>query len=172
MDNPRQQPVAELAYETLQQLEPDSQELALFQATQEEYFRNPQRALDGMRVKDRPIGSGLGIGELILTPVLLWLGGKLLDLAWDLVKKPIEEELSDPVSRFIRQLLQRFGLVKPDQPDHFPALTPAQKEQLQRLTLADGEFQKLAKQHALAPDLTTQLVTVMVNQIPTTAEDR
>ena len=167
METSRQQSVANLAYSTLEQIAPDSQELGLFQATQEEYFRNPQRALDGIQVDDRPVGSGLGIGEIILTPVLLWIGGKLLDLAWELVKAPVEEELSGPVSRFIRRLLQRLGLAKESRSADFPVLTLAQQQQLRQKTLADHELQQLVKQYALAPELTTQLVNVMVSKIPT-----
>jgi hypothetical protein len=167
MESSNQQLIANLAYDTLKQVNPDSEEIPLFQVTQEAYFRNPQKALEGVKVEDRPVGSGLGIGEALLTPVLLWLGGKLLDLAWDLVKKPIEEELSDPVSRFIRRLFKQLGLFKQPKPVTLPVLTLKQQQQLRQMTLADAEVQQLAAHYSLAPELTIKLVDVMVSKIPT-----
>lgn len=64
METERHKSIAQLAYGTLEQLDPSSNELDLFGATQKEYFRNPQRALEGVRVSDNPVGSGLGIGKI------------------------------------------------------------------------------------------------------------
>ena len=44
------------------------------------------------------------------------------------------------------------------------------KQQLRQKTLADHELQNLAQQYALAPELTAQLVDVMVSKIPTASQ--
>ncbi|MGH7999436.1 MAG: hypothetical protein ACREPR_08425 [Brasilonema sp.] len=163
----RNQLVADLARGTLEQIEPDSDELELFEATSEEFFRNPDRVFEGVQVKDRPLGSGFGIGEIILTPVLLWLANKLLDLAWSLVvQKPIENKLSERVNRFINRLLSKLGLVKPAETSTFPTLTPTQLQQLREKTLADAQLQKLVREYKLSNAMMARLVNVMVANIP------
>lgn len=166
----RQQTVEELALKSLKDIEPNSDELEFFDATSEEYFRNPDRVLEGAKVEDRPVGSGFGIGEVLLAPVLLWLGSKLLDLAWSLVKKPIEEELGPPVSRFIKKLLKKFGIVKEAKPTTFPPLTPPELQQLRQQALADSELKRLVAEYKLSDALAVKLVDTMIANIPTVSK--
>lgn len=166
----RQQTVEELALKSLRDIEPNSDEMAFFDATSEEYFRNPDKVLEGVKVEDRPVGSGLGIGEILLTPVLLWLGGKLLDLAWDLVKKPIEEELAPSVSRFIKKLLRKYGIVKEAKPTTFPPLSPVELQQLRQKALSDSELKRLITECKLSDALAVQLVDTMIANIHTVSK--
>jgi hypothetical protein len=168
--NTRHETVEELALKSLKDIEPNSDELDLFNATSEEYFSNPDQVLEGIKVEDKPAGIGFGIGEILLTPVLLWLGNKLLDLAWGLVKKPLEEELGPPVGRFIKKLLKKFGIVKEAKPTTFPPLTPPELQQLRQQALADSELKRLVAEYKLSDALAVKLVDTMIANIPTVSK--
>ena len=176
----RQQLVEDLARKTLEQIEPGSKELRQFDIYSEEYFRSPKKALEGMQVKDRPAGSGLGIGEIVLIPILLWLGSKLADKVTDkilergwsfMVEDLSKDEPSNPVIRFLKSLFRRldFGRAVTSTPSKLsilPPLTIAEKQELCQETLADPEVKALVSKYKLSDALLVSLVDAMVVNLP------
>ncbi|KAM3114000.1 hypothetical protein [Phormidesmis sp. 146-33] len=176
----RKQLVEDLARKTLEQIEPESKELKQFDIYSEEYFRSPQKALEGMQVKDRPAGSGLGIGEIVLIPILLWLGSKIadkvtdkiLDRGWNLMIEDLsKDEPANPVIRFLKSLFRKldFGRAVKSTPSKLsilPPLTIAEKQELRQETLADPEVKALVSQYKLSDALLVSLVDAMVANLP------
>lgn len=176
----REQFVEDLARKTLVQIEPESRELEQFDIYSEEYFRSPKKALEGMQVKDKPVGSGFGIGEIVLVPILLWLGSKiaekatdkLLERGWNLLSEDFsKDEPSSAVTRFLKGFLKKMGfgsVVKP-QPlelSMLPPLTIVEKQQLRQQTLADPEVKALVSKYKLSNTLIESLVDAMVANLP------
>ena len=167
----RKQFVADLAFKTLEQIEPGSRELDDFEIYSEEYFKSPKKVLDGMEVKDRPIGSGLGVGEVLLTPVLLWLGGKIADKVTDMILDRLINDIaqdrpSNPVIRFFKNFLSKFGVGKKAKSTLPPPLTIRQKQVIREETLADPEVKALVSKYKLSNDLVVNLVDAMVANLP------
>lgn len=176
----RKQFVENLARKTLEQVDPESKDLELFDIYSEEYFQYPKKALEGMQVKDRPVGSGFGIGEIILVPIILWLGSKiadkvidkLLDRGWNLIIEDLsKDEPSNPVIRFFKNLLNKFGLKSAAKSTSLdlsilPPLTILEKQQLCQETLADSEVKALVSQYNLSDTLIASLVDAMVANLP------
>lgn len=172
--------VADLARKTLEQIKPGSKDLELFDIYSEEYFRLPQQALAGMEVKNRPLGSGFGIGEIILVPILLWLGGKIADKVTDklldrglhlMVSGLSQDESANPALRLIKRLLQKFGFGKtvkstPAELAILPPLTIAEKQALRAETLVDPEVKALVSRYQLSETLIVSLVDAMVANLP------
>lgn len=176
----RQQFVEDLARKTLEQIEPESKELKQFDIYSEEYFRSPKKALEGMQVKDRPVGSGFGIGEIVLAPILLWLGSKIAEKVTDkllegglnlLSEDFSKDEPSNPVIRFFKGFLKKLGFgsaVKsaPLELSMLPPLTIVEKQQLRQQTLADPEVKALVSKYNLSDTLIVSLVDAMVAYLP------
>ena len=175
-----QQLVEDLARKTLEQIEPASKELKQFDIYSEEYFRSPKKALEGMQVKDRPVGSGFGIGEIVLAPILLWLGSKILEKVtdkileggWNLVSEDFsKDEPSNSVIRFLKGVLKKLGLGNvarsaPLELSMIPPLTIVEKQQLRQQTLADPEVKALVSRYELSDTLIVNLVDAMVANLP------
>lgn len=172
--------VVDLARKTLEQIEPKSKELERFDIYSEEYFRSPKQALAGMEVKNRPLGSGFGIGEIILVPILLWLGGKIADKVTDklldrglnlMVTGVSQEEPSNPALRLIKRLLQKLGFGKTVKSTSaelaiLPPLTIAEKQALRAETLVDPQVKALVSKYQLSETLLVSLVDAMVDNLP------
>jgi hypothetical protein len=152
--------ITNLARETLAEVAPN--ELESFPAISKAYFRNPEKVLEKTET-DKPLGSGTVIGEAILIPVLLWLANKLVDLVWDIVKKPLEDALSDPVSRFIKRLLNKLGLVKKVRPKTLPKLTLFELQVVREKLLTDPNLPRLARSYNLSNEQMSQLIDRMMN---------
>jgi len=175
-----QQLVEDLARKTLEQIKPESEELKQFDIYSEEYFRSPKKALEGMQVKDRPAGTGFGIGEIVLAPILLWLGSKIAEKVTDkllegglnLMSEDFsKDEPSNLVIRFFKGLLKKLGLgsaVKsaPLELSMLPPLTIVEKQQLRQQTLADPEVKALVSKYKLSDTLIVSLVDKMVANLP------
>ncbi|NEO70607.1 hypothetical protein [Moorena sp. SIO3H5] len=179
----RQQFVENLARKTMEQVEPESKDLELFDIYSEEYFKYPKKALEGMQVKDRPVGSGFGIGEIILVPILLWLGSKiadkvidkLLDRGWNLIVEDLSKDKpSNPIIRFLKNILKKFGFKSaakstkstPLDLSILPPLTIVEKQQLRQETLAEPEVKALVSQYNLSDTLIVSLIDAMVANLP------
>ena len=176
-----QQFVEDLARRTLEQIEPESKELKQFAIYSEEYFRSPKKVLEGMQVKDTPVGSGFGIGEIVLAPILLWLGSKIADKVTDKILEGglklmsedfSKDEPSNLVIRFFKGLLKKLGLgsaVKSASLElsMLRPLTIVEKHQLLRQqTLADPEVKALVSEYKLSDTLILRLVDAMVANLP------
>jgi hypothetical protein len=179
-ESENQKLIEDLARKTLEQIEPGSKELKQFDIYSEEYFKSPKKALEGMEVKDRPLGSGFGIGEIILIPFLLWLGGKITDKVTDkLLEHTLsfaaedmsKDEPSSPILRFIKQFLRKVGFerevkTRPLELSMLPSLTITEKQELRKETLADPEVKALVSRYNLSNELVVKLVDAMVANLP------
>jgi hypothetical protein len=171
--------VADLARKTLEQIDPDSEELKLFNIYSEDYFRSPKKALEGMKVKETPVGGGFGVGEAILIYILLWLGQKvadkaidrLLDRGFDFIEKDLSQaQPSNPALRLLKQLLQKLGLwtVKSTPLDlsTLPPLTIIQQQQVREETLADPDVKALALEYQISDIQIVRWVDATVANLP------
>ncbi len=93
--------VADIARDLVAQTAP--QELPLFQATSEAYFKNPNKLLKGQAGKDEMLGFGVEtVSVILMSPIVLTIV--------DEVVKVITGKVAD--SGIIRKILKKLGLVK------------------------------------------------------------
>lgn len=167
---------ADLARKTLEQIEPESEELRLFDIYSEDYFRSPKKALE--RMKDTPMGGG-GIGEAILVFILLKLADKAieklldkgLDKGLDFIEKDLsKDQPSNPALRLFKRLLQKlgFGTVKSPPLDLsiLPPVTIAQQQEIRERILADFEVKALIRESQLSEAQIVRLIDQTVANLP------
>ena len=137
------QVIADLAQDTLQEVASEDSkwkgELPYFKARSEAYFQNPQKTIAASEARNTPAGAGTGVIEIPLTIILLWLGQKLLDAAWEVVSDPIKEKAKTKIAQFIESLLSKFRSEPSPQPATLPAVTIAQREAVRARVLANLE---------------------------------
>ena len=90
-----------LAERALEQAAPE--ELALFPETADEYFRDPDAALNP-RQRDEAVGFGLELA--MLTPYVLAVAKPVVRLLASLLEESLAEELKPSVAQLVRRLLR------------------------------------------------------------------
>jgi len=121
--------IADLARDTVRQAAP--QELPLFRANSEAYFKDPARALRGERGGDQMLGFGTGAEIAILTPfaieitkqVVIYLGGE--------VAKAAKAESPGLIRELVKRCFKKFSPA-PTEP---PPLSRPQLEQVRQVAL-------------------------------------
>jgi hypothetical protein len=129
----------ELAQAALQLVAPE--ELALFEETETEYFRNP----DGYwHTKRRDETVGFGIELALLTPYVLGVGIPVVRFLATVVADALRDELHDQLEQAITAMVRRLfrradppGAYGPEEPEHGPAvvLTADQGREVRRIAL-------------------------------------
>src|SRR6185312_5314012 len=94
--------VAALAEAALEQAAPE--ELAIFEETADEYFRDPDAALNA-RGRDEAVGFGLDLA--LLTPYLLAVATPVVKKLAALVEEAVGEELKPSIAQMVRRVLRR-----------------------------------------------------------------
>ncbi len=93
---------AELARDLVSKAAPH--ELPLFEATSEEFRRNPERALAGDESKDEMLGFGVDMALAMLTPVALVVAKDVVTFVTAEVSRVAKEESRPVIAQRVRAL--------------------------------------------------------------------
>jgi len=144
--------IADLARDAVAQIAP--QELPLYRALSEAYFKDRKKAVEGYVAKDEMLGFGFPEAVAFATPVIL----DVLRYIADHVLQTIEAESADAASDTVRQLFKRFRTHETQEQE--PHLTSAQIVEVRRLAFEKARKLKLpeAKATLLADSIAGSLV--------------
>jgi len=133
-----QQLVADLARIVVAETSP--QELPLFRAHSEAYFKDPASALKRQGGKDEMLGFGMGEAMTLLTPIALAVASEVVKFVLDEVGKSLKKEGADLIGDVIKRLFKRVRAPGEGRSGHDakaqeapPVLTPEQMAQIRRL---------------------------------------
>ena len=151
-------------------LEIAPQEIPLFQATSEAYFKNPKKMLKGDTDKEEMLGFGVGQVATILTPIVLHISMTMVQYVVEISKEPLEEVFHDKIkdempgflgslTRFLKKLLGLSETLPVVAVTEIPALTQEQLTQVQKLA-----FEK-ACQFDLSEDQAALLAESLVGRL-------
>ena len=137
------------------------QELLLFQATSDAYFKNPQKTLKELKEKDEMIGFGPGESLTLLAPIVLAVTTEMVKFAIGILQEAAKDDLKDKVrenlfSKFSNRFFQNSNPTEHE----ISSLTNEQREQLRQVT-----FEK-ARQFNLPEDQAKQLSDCIVDNLP------
>ena len=82
-------------------------ELPLFEATSEEFRRNPDRALAGDEAKDEMLGFGVDMALTVLTPIALVVAKDVVMFVTAEVSRVAKEESRSLIAERVRALFHR-----------------------------------------------------------------
>lgn len=151
-DSVDNQLVADVARELVTQLAP--QELPLFRANSEAYFRDPDQALAGQKGKDEMLGFGSGEVVVLLTPIALTVVSEVMKFIVEEVKKSAKDESSALIGDMVKKVFKKFRREdqkdekKKDEKKTSPALTPDQLGRVRDMALGKARQLKLSEARA------------------------
>jgi hypothetical protein len=116
--------ITQLAAVVLEQAAPE--ELAVFDETAEEYFRDPEAILDPQR-RDEPVGFGLEAS--LLTPVVLSVASYVVQFVVATVRDAAKDEARPMIVSLVRRVFRRPDHKQPDDSDAGAAPEPLTDEQ-------------------------------------------
>ena len=152
---------AELARDVVTRTAPH--ELPLFEATSEEFRRDPDRALRGEEGGDEMLGFGVEAAMAMMTPIALVVAKDVVVYLTAEVGRVAKEESSPLIARKVRALFRRGGegAAEPA-PDEAPVeLSAEQLAEVHRIAL------EKAQQLKLPPDQAELLADSMVGELAT-----
>jgi hypothetical protein len=120
--------IQEFAAGLVEQL--DADELAVFDETAEDYFRDPDGVLHPKR---RDESVGFGVEAVLLSPVVLAVAGKVVEYLAGVVAEAVGETAKPALLRLVRRVLRLGHDPEATEP---PPLTAAQVEQVRAIALA------------------------------------
>ena len=130
--------VAELAREAVAKTAP--QELPLFRATKEAYFRDPEGTLRAQKAKDEMLGFGLETAVTLLAPVALAVGKDVIQYLAAQAGQAAKDEGGPRVQRLVRRMFGKADGAEPageavaEDPET-PTLTREQLEEVRRIAV-------------------------------------
>jgi hypothetical protein len=160
--------VAELARSAVLQTAPE--ELPLFRATSEAYFKDPE-SLTRKRSGDELLGFGVGEALMLVTPIALTVAREVLNFVVEQVRSQAREHGKETIDRLADRLLDHEpeaagqstagGGTSAASGPEAPELTDEQLEQVRALALEKAQQLKLApdKAQLLADSLVGSLAT-------------
>lgn len=139
-------------------------ELPLFEATSEEFRRNPERALAGDESKDEMLGFGVDLALTMLTPVALVVAKDVITFLTSEVGRVAKEESRPLIAQRVRALFRRGDTAQAGaaEPKVEPVeLTDEQLAEVHRIALEKSQQLKLSadKAELLADSLVGELAT-------------
>ncbi|MFQ6013946.1 MAG: hypothetical protein ACE5NP_00710 [Anaerolineae bacterium] len=163
-DSTKNQLIANVARELVAQTAP--QELPLFRATSEVYFKDPEKALKGGAGKDDMLGFGLAAAATFLTPVALAVASEVVEFVAEEVKESVEEESEELIDDAVKKVFKKFRREEEkkdkekEEPPSPPPLTPEQLEEVRELALEKARQLNLSESQAelLADSLVGDLI--------------
>ena len=139
--------IADLARDVIAQTAP--QEVPLFRANSEAYFKDPQKALQRQGGKDEMLGFGDGAMITFLTPIALTVMTEVVKFLVEEVKKSAKTEGAGVVNEAVKSLFKKFHS-KDDKAkkNEVPPLTPEQLMHVRKLALEKAHQLKLSNDKA------------------------
>ena len=155
---------AELARDVVAKTAPH--ELPLFEATSEEFRRDPERALAGDEAKDEMLGFGVDVALTMLTPVALVVAKDVVTFLTAEIGRVAKEESRPLIAERVRTLFRRSAGGDGDGEAAALAaepvdLTDEQLAEVHRIALEKAQQLKLSADKAdlLADSLVGELAT-------------
>ena len=113
--------VADLARDTVRQVAP--QELPLFRAYCEAYFKDPEKPLKGKQGKDEMLGFGTGAEVALLTPVVLAIAKEVVQFVAGEIAKSAKNESSGLIHDAVKKMFGKFRTADGEDTQAPPPLT-------------------------------------------------
>jgi hypothetical protein len=98
--------VAELARAVVRDVAP--QEMPLYRANSEAYFKDPEKALRGASSGDQMLGFGAGIDVTLLTPIVLAIMSEVVKYLATEVVQSAKRQGSGVIDEQVKRLFNRF----------------------------------------------------------------
>lgn len=163
MDNSNQnQLTANIARDIVSQMAP--QEIPLFRANSELYFKDPQKALKSQEGSDDMLGFGTGEAVAYLTPIILTVSFEVVKFVTEEVKKSLKTESTNAINEAVQRMFKKFRPIPVTGQAEDPAPTMLTVEQLREVH--QRAFEKAcqlrlseAKARQLADSLVGELVS-------------
>lgn len=147
--------IADVSRDLIAQVAP--QELPLFRAQSQAYFRDPNAVLKEQEGKDDMLGFGAGEAIAFLTPVALVVVTEVITFLASEIKKTVAAEGSSLLAEQLKKVLKKYrpGDTKNDP----PSLSAEQLTQVHKLAFEKARQLKLseAQSHLLADSLVGSL---------------
>lgn len=148
MIDPQEQTlIAELAREEVARLAP--QELPLFRATSQAYFRDPDKGLLNQKVKDDMLGFGVGEAVTLLTPFILPVITAAVAFVAAEVKKHLQDEATATITDLVKRLFRRPGHAESTKKDTDISLTAEQLAGVRQAALEKALQLKMPQEQAV-----------------------
>jgi hypothetical protein len=148
VENVSDQLVVEVARGVVREVAP--QEMPLFRANSDLYFKDPSKALSGATSGDQLLGFGTGVEVTLLTPVVLSVVSLVIKALTAELAKSVAHEGAVAIDERVKRLFIRFRTdARADEPQ---PLTPSQLQRIRtmaydeacRLHLSQDEARLLA----------------------------
>jgi hypothetical protein len=137
--------IADVARDVAAQIAP--QELPLFRAISEAYFKDPDRVLDQRAARDEPLGFGVGEAVSLVLPIVLAVASEVVLFLAAEVKKAVGAESGKLTIEATKKLFKRFRAADQGQPPVSP-LTPEQLAHVRKLAFEKARLLKLPEPQA------------------------
>ena len=158
-DAPQNQLAADVARDLVSQMAP--QEMPLFRANSQAYFKDPQKMLADQPGKDEMLGFGTGEVVAYLTPVVLSVAVEVIKFLTEEVRKSLQSESSSAINDAVKGMFSRFRPVAAQAEK--PASVTLTVEQLQQVRkLAFDKARQLRLSEARATQLADSLIGGLV----------
>ena len=158
-DAPQNQLAADVARDLVSQMAP--QEMPLFRANSEAYFKDPQKVLDSQTGKDDMLGFGTGEVVAYLTPVVLSISVEVIKFLTEEVRKSLQSESSSVINDVVKGMFSKFR--PPAAQAEQPAPVSLTVEQLREVRrLAFEKARQLRVSEARATQLADSLIGGLV----------
>ena len=141
MDNQTtNQLVSDISRDVLSEVAP--QEMPLFRAASQTYFRNPSASLT-QKSGDDMLGFGAGEAVTLLTPYLLPATAEVIKFLAEEVKKAVSEEGASLIGEKVKSLFKKYR--NPDESKNkVPPLTVEQLAQVQAIAMKEARRLRLS----------------------------
>ena len=142
MDNQTtNQLVSDISRDVLSEVAP--QELPLFRAASQAYFKDPNMASASKSNRDDMLGFGAGEAVTLLTPYLLPAAAEVVKFLTEEVKKAVNTESSALIGEKVKSLFKKYR--NPDESKNkVPPLTPEQLAQVQAIAIKEARRLRLS----------------------------
>jgi hypothetical protein len=158
-DATQHQLVADVARDLVSQVAPE--EMPLFRATSEAYFKDPQQVLKEHMGKDDMLGFGTGEVMSLVTPVAVAVSVEVIRFVTEEVTTSFKAESAVVIAALVKSLFKKYRpiLEREAKPTSSP-LTPEQLREVHAIALTKARQLKLseAKAKTLADALVGDLV--------------
>ena len=135
--------VGDLSRDLVTQVAP--QELPLFRANSEIFFRNPDELAVNRKAKDDMLGFGDGGIIVLITPVVLMVTQQVVLFVIEQVKKSAQEQGSALIDESVKKMFKKFRPADGKKPN---PLTADQLAQVRKVALKKAQELKLSDERA------------------------
>lgn len=142
--------VSELSRDLVSEVAP--QELPLFRAASEAFYKDPENLTAERPATDDMLGFGTGEAVALLTPVIIAVSQQVVLFVMEQVKKSGEEQGATLINETVKKMFKKFRPARKDGP------VPLDSEQL-------AQVRKMALKQALELKLSEQRARLLADAI-------